>query len=307
MDTRHVEFFVAVAEELNFTRAAQRVQAAQSTVSAGIAALERQWGGALFERSTRAVTLSALGEQALPIAREVLAGVRRLGEQGAQTRAGLRGRLRFGVITNLEWLQLPSLVAQYQRENPGVDVRMSVSPRGSSGLAADLRRGRLDVALVGLRRELVAGLDLVRLSRQPYAALLPADHRLAGRSELAVTDVLAERFVDLPRGFGTRDQLDDYAQRAGGERRVAVELPDLAAVPAYVRAGLGVAIVPLPVADPAGLAIVPVRGVPPWELHLATRPGDPSAAIGAFTTMLRTWARRRSHEVPEFTPNSPGA
>lgn len=302
VDTRHLEFFVAVAEELNFTRAARRVQAAQSTVSAGIAALERQLGGALFERSTRAVTLSDLGERSLPIAREVMAGVRRLGEQGAQTRAGVRGRLRVGVITNLAWLQLPSLVASYQRDNPFVDVRMAVSPRGSSGLVADLRRGRLDAALVGLRRDRAAGLDLVRLTRQPYVALLPLGHRLATRTEVRLVDLMAEPFIDLPGGFGTRDQLDELAR---GERRVAVEVPDLGTVPAYVRAGLGVAVVPVPVPDAAQLSVVPVKGVPPWELYLATRPRDPAPAVDAFTTSLRAWARQRATEVEEFTGNSP--
>ena len=305
MDTRHLEFFVAVAEELNFTRAAARVQAAQSTVSAGIAALERQLGGALFERSTRTVTLTALGEQSLPIAREVMHGVRRLGEQGAQTKAGVRGRLRFGVITNLAWLQLPSAIARFQQENPLVDVQMSVSPRGSTGLAADLRRGRLDMTLVGLRRELLSGLDVVRLTRQPYVAVLPAAHRLADRRELGVGDLMAEPFIDLPRGFGTRDQLDAMVQTAGGQRRVAVEVPDLGAVPDYVRAGLGVAVVPVPVADVAGLVTIPVRGVPPWELLLVMRPGQPSPAVRVFADLLREWTRRRSGSINEFTGNSP--
>lgn len=294
MDTRHLEFFVAVAEELNFTRAAARVQAAQSTVSAGIAALERQLGGALFERSTRTVRLTPLGEQSVPIAREVMLGVRRLGEQGAETKAGIRGRLRLGVITNLAWLQLPSAIAQFQRENPLVDVQMSVSPRGSTGLAADLRRGRLDIALVGLRRELLSGLDVVRLTRQPYVALLPAAHGLADRAELEMADLMAESFIDMPRGFGSRDQLDALVEAAGGQRRVAVEVPDLGTVPAYVRAGLGVAVVPVPVEDAAGLVTVPIRGVPPWELLVVRRPEQPTPVVAAFATLLRAWTRQRS-------------
>lgn len=305
MDTRHLEFFVAVAEELNFTRAAARVQAAQSTVSAGIAALERQLGGALFERSTRTVTLTPLGEQSVPIAREVMIGVRRLGEQGAQTKAGVRGRVRLGVITNLSWLQLPSAIARFQQENPMVDVQMSVSPRGSTGLAADLRRGRLDMALVGLRRELLSGLDVVRLTKQPYVAVLPQMHPLASRRELEVTDLTGDPFIDLPRGFGTRDQLDAQVEAAGGQRRVAVEVPDLGMVPSYVRAGLGVAVVPVPVPDAAGLVTIPVRAVPPWELLLVTRPGQPSAAVNVFTDLMRAWTRQHSGAIQEFTRNSP--
>ena len=305
MDTRHLEFFVAVAEELNFTRAAARVQAAQSTVSAGIAALERQLGGALFERSTRTVRLTPLGEQSVPIAREVMLGVRRLGEQGAQTRAGIRGRLRLGVITNLAWLQLPSAIARFQQENPLVDVQMSVSPRGSTGLAADLRRGRLDLALVGLHHGLLSGLDVVRLTEQPYVAVLPATHALADRRELAVADLMAEPFIDMPRGFGTRDQLDSLVEAAGGQRRVAVEVPDLGTVPAYVRARLGVAVVPVPVDDTAGLSIVPVRGVPSWELLLVRRPEQPSPAVAAFAALLRAWTRQRGGAIEEFTRNSP--
>ncbi|PWJ27351.1 DNA-binding transcriptional LysR family regulator [Branchiibius hedensis] len=305
MDTRHLEFFVAVAEELNFTRAAARVQAAQSTVSAGIAALERQLGGALFERSTRTVTLTPLGEQSVPIAREVMLGVRRLGEQGAQTKAGVRGRVRFGVMTNLAWLQLPSAIARFQQENPMVDVQMSVSPRGSTGLAADMRRGRLDIALVGLRRDLLSGLDVVRLTRQPYVAVLPLTHPLARRRSLEITDLIGDPFIDLPRGFGTRDQLDAMVNLAGGQRRVSVEVPDLGTVPAFVRAGLGVAVVPVPVADGAGLVTIPMRAVPPWELLLVTRPGESSPAVDVFAGLLRDWTRARSRAVEEFTRNSP--
>lgn len=305
MDTRHLEFFVAVAEELNFTRAAERVQAAQSTVSAGIAALERQLGGALFERSTRTVTLTALGEESLPIARQVTAGVRRLGEHGAQAKAGIRGRLRVGVITNLAWLQLPSVIARFQTENPLVDVRMAVSPRGSTGLVTDLRRGRLDAALVGLRRDLLTGLDAIRLTRQPYVVLLTPGHRLAQRRDLGIEDLLDEPFIDLPRGFGTRDQLDAVAQRAGGQRRVAVEVPDLSTVPAYVRAGLGVAVVPVPVPDADGLVAVALRDVPAWELLLATASGPHSPAQEAFMALLRPWARQRSRHAQEFLGNSP--
>lgn len=305
MDTRHLEFFVAVAEELNFTRAAARVQAAQSTVSAGIAALERQLGGALFERSTRTVTLTALGEQSVPIAREVMLGVRRLGEQGAQTKAGVRGRVRFGVITNLAWLQLPSAIARFQQENPMVDVQMSVSPRGSTGLAGDLRRGRLDTALVGLHRELLSGLDVVRLTRQPYVAVLPAAHRLAARDRLGMADLMGEPFIDMPRGFGTRDQLDGLVELAGGQRRVAVEVPDLGTVPAFVRAGLGVAVVPVPVLDTVGLVTIPMLGIPPWELLLATKPGQPALAVRVFADLLRAWTRLQSDAITEFTRNSP--
>ena len=116
---------------------------------------------------------------------------------------------------------------------------------------------------------------------------------------------MAEPFIDLPRGFGTRDQLDAMVQTAGGQRRVAVEVPDLGAVPDYVRAGLGVAVVPVPVADVAGLVTIPVRGVPPWELLLVMRPGQPSPAVRVFADLLREWTRRRSGSINEFTGNSP--
>lgn len=270
MDTRHLEFFVAVAEELSFTRAAVRLDATQSTVSAGVRSLELQLRGSVFVRTTRSVQLTPLGMQALPVARQALAAVGELHGFAAATTGTLRGRVRLGIITNLEWLDVPSVLGEFRARHPLVDLSMSVSPRGSSGLLADLRLGRLDLVFCGVDDAELADLHHRRLSVQPYVAVLPAAHRWSGRDGLTLAELVDEPFVELPAGFGTRQSVDRVAGVAT-RRRIAVEVPDLAAVPAYVRAGFGVAVVPVPVEDMTGVVCVPMLDLPPWELSIAAR------------------------------------
>src|SRR6185312_1819780 len=110
MDTRQLEYFVAVAEELNFTRASVRLFAAQSTVSAGIRSLERELGAAVFDRSTKAVSLTAAGTALLPEARNAIEALDRVRSSVAPGDGGLRGRLRIGTFIGLDAVQLPQVL-----------------------------------------------------------------------------------------------------------------------------------------------------------------------------------------------------
>ncbi|OXM42451.1 LysR family transcriptional regulator [Amycolatopsis alba] len=275
METRQLECFVAVAEELSFTRAARRLYAVQSTVSATIQALEGELGVKLFDRSTRRVALSAAGTVFLPEAKAALEAVDRAREVVADASAGLRGSLRVGTLTSVGDLDLPDLLGAFHRRYPLVELQVTVSIAGSTGLAEDLRQGRLDIALLGLPESDLAGLDTKLVGSAPFVVVLPEGHRLRDRRSLTLADLAGESFVDNPRGFGNRVALDRAFEAIGTPRRVVVEVADLRAVPAYVAAGLGIAVVPdlrllsgvrtIPLDEP-GLA---------WPLTIATRGGRP--------------------------------
>lgn len=284
MDLPTVEAFVAVAEERHFGAAAARLHLVQSSVSAAIARLERELGARLLDRSPRSVVLTDAGAAVLPEARRLLAAGERM-RVAALGDAGLAGTVRFGTFSALPVLDLPAQLAAFAAAHPAVDVRLSTSPSGSTGLAADVLAGRLDVALVALPPDLTGGLALTPLARYDFAVLLPAGHALAGRAALALGDLAEEPFVDSPAGFGHRVFSDRAFAAAGVARSVRTEIADLPSLGAYVAAGLGVAVVPTALVDPQDGAVeVPLREPFGWEVALATRP-EPSPAVAAFTRL----------------------
>jgi DNA-binding transcriptional LysR family regulator len=283
MDTRHLEFFVAVADELSFTRAAVRVQAVQSTVSSGISSLEREVGAPLFVRSTRHVALSPAGRALLPQARAAVEAVTQMRHLGARAGGRVHGTIRIGMLTNLESLGLPGVLGDFHRQHPDVDLSMRTSPRGSTGLVDDVRRSRLDVAFCGLALDDLVGVHAQLLRRQPFVAVLPPGHPSTGEDAVEVEQLLDEDFIEMPVGFGTRKAVDDWLREAGLRRRVTIEVPDLSTVPAYVAAGLGVALVPEQTArDAAGVAVVPLARRPVWDLSVIARRGARAPAVDAL-------------------------
>jgi DNA-binding transcriptional LysR family regulator len=233
-----------VAEELSFTRAAQRLYAVQSTVSAAIRSLETELRTTLFDRSTRRVALSAAGAVFLPEAKAALEAVQRARAVLQEATEGLRGTIRIGTLSSIWELDLPTLLGAFHRRYPLVDIHVTVSMSGSSGLADDVRHGRLDVALLGLPESELTGLRTTVLDSRPFVALLPADHHLAGRREVTLADLAGEQFVDTARGYANRLAVDRAFDALGTPRRIVVEVADVQTVPDYVRAGLGIAVIP---------------------------------------------------------------
>ncbi|WP_432943304.1 LysR family transcriptional regulator [Kribbella sp. CA-253562] len=289
MDSRQLEYFVAVAEELSFTRAAQRLFTVQSTVSAAIRSLESDLKTTLFDRSTRQVSLSTAGQALLPEAKAALEALDRARAAVEEASTGLRGSVRIGTMTRLGLVDLADLLGAFYQRYPLVDVQVTTSPSGSSGLADDVRHGRLDVALVGLKRADLAGLDVRELATVPFVVLVPLTHHLAERAQVSLADLAGERFVDMLPGFGNRTNVDRAFDAAGLPRRVRVEVPDLTTVPEYVRAGLGVAVVPdLDPGQLPGIARLRLTGVDlTWTLSAITLRGrPPSRAVAALLDLM---------------------
>src|SRR3954470_21283123 len=184
MELRHLATFVAVAEERSFTRASERLHVVQSAVSAGVRALERELGAALFERTTRQVELTDAGHVLLPEARATLPAARGAREAVEQVRGGLRGTVALGIMQGdaLGVVNIARLLAAFRAEHP--DVELHARPSNSAAMAAQVRDGRLDFAFLALPSRRAPGLQLTPLSREPMPLAVRDGHRLAGRADV---------------------------------------------------------------------------------------------------------------------------
>ena len=289
VDQRQLEYFVAVAEELNFTRAAARTHAVQSTVSASIRALERELGARLFDRTTTRVTLTPAGRAFLPEVRRAMDALAAARAAVDEVGAGLRGRLRVGTLSGLTAVDLPALTGSFRARYPGVELQLVVAPSGTAGLLEQVRELTLDVAFVGVETRQIPGIALHPLVRYQPRLLVPSEHALASRRRVRLDHLAEESFVDVPAGFCNRARTDADFQRAGIARSVVVEVGDLTTVPEYVESGLGVAVVP-PLRAETDRRVTAVDMEPaatPWTLAVATSAATPpTRVVEAFLELV---------------------
>ncbi|GGX70169.1 LysR family transcriptional regulator [Streptomyces anandii] len=243
MELRHLQHFVAVAEDRHFTRAAERLMVSQSGLSASIRALERELQTPLFVRTTRRVTLTEAGRALLGEAERVLAQVRAAHEAVAAVQGVLRGTLSLGTEQCIAGVHVAGLLAAFRRRHPDVEIRLRQA--GSGALAEEVAAGRLDLAFAYRTR---ADTDLLRsvgLTSEPMTVLCHPEHPLAARGA-AVTpgDLGGEVFVDFHPDWGPRRTTDAAFAAAGVRRTVALEVNDVHSLLDLVDENLGVAVVP---------------------------------------------------------------
>jgi DNA-binding transcriptional LysR family regulator len=290
MELRQLECFVAVAEEANFTRAAGRLHIVQSAVSATIKSLERELGSPLLDRNSKRVLLTDAGAALLPRARATLDAAREAGEAVAEVRGGLRGTLRLGSMTSVRLIDLPSLLGEFHRRHPGVVLQTTAAPSGSQGLVDALLGHRLDLAFVSLPGPRPPGLTLFDLTSSVLDLVVPAGHPLAGRHSVSLSELAGLDFVDSPVGYGNRAVADRAFAAAGLDRRVAIEITDIATGADFVRNGLGVALLPrFVLAGARGVRTLPVTDADlDWPLSVAVAAGRaPGAAARAMIALAR--------------------
>src|SRR5690606_15105551 len=186
MDRRRLEYFIAVAEEMSFTRAAQRLHVTQSTLSAGIKALESELKAELVTRSTRSVKLTEAGSALLPEARAALEALDRARAAVEPISAGLRGSLTVGMLTSMTIVDVPALAGDFHRRHPGVRLRITMSQRGTAGLVEEIKESRMDVAFVGthVRHE---HLNVTPIKKYDLQLLVAEDHPLAQRDTVRLS------------------------------------------------------------------------------------------------------------------------
>ncbi|MFD4637535.1 LysR family transcriptional regulator [Lentzea sp. NPDC058436] len=295
MDVRQLEYFVAVAEEGSFTRAAARVHVVQSAVSAAIKTLERELGATLLDRNSQRVLLTDAGEALLPKAQAVLDAVTEAKDAVAQVRGGLTGTVRLGTLNAMTLIDLPALLGEFHRRHPGVLVRTNAATTGSIGLVELLLDRRLDVSFVSLPGEVPAGIVLDELTHSVMHLVVPHDHPLAARTEVSIAELAGLDFIDSPLGYGNRAVVDRAFAAGAVPRHVTLEMSDLFTGVDYVRHGLGIALLPgYVLRDTRDVAVLQVTGADlRWPVGLA-RPADraPSAATRALIAVVHEFLSR---------------
>jgi DNA-binding transcriptional LysR family regulator len=240
MDLRQLEYFVAVAETANFTRAAERVHITQSGVSAQIKALEQELGAQLFDRSGRAARLTDAGQVALRHARAALDAAGDLRDAIDDVNGLIRGRLRVGMVIGCEVTPLFDAFAGFHHEHP--DIELELVEANSDQLVAGVRSGDLDLALAGLAGEPPEHLASHVIASERLVALVPPDSELAGQPGLSVTALSTYPMICLPVGTGIRDVLDQARAAMGVDLSVALAATSPDTVAGLARRGLGVAV-----------------------------------------------------------------
>jgi DNA-binding transcriptional LysR family regulator len=288
MELRQLEYLVAVAEEANFTRAAERIHVAQPAVSAQIQRLERELGQTLVDRSRRAVRLTAAGAAVLPHARAALAAVRTMGVAADEVTRLVRGTVTIGTVTSHN-VDIPQLLADFHAEHPDVEITLGTDT--SDNLIENVRSGRLDVAIASVGPDEVPdGLNIEVVTDEAIEAGVCLADPLAKRKKVALADLRDRTLIALPVGAGIRNQFDRACAKAGVSPRIAFEASTPLALADLAGRGLGVAIVPASVprgrADLHALTFVPeLRG----RLVLAWRSAGP---ISPAACVLIDQARR---------------
>jgi len=272
MELRQLEYFVAVAEEANFTRAAERVHISQSGVSAQVRQLERELGAELVDRSTRTAALTPAGAAALGPARAALAAATAVRQAVDDVNGLLRGRLALAMVTACTVTPLFDALAAFHRAHPGVEVVLSEDT--SDRMVAQVRTGLVDVALVGAAGEPPADLESLTIVREGLVALAPPDHPLAGRGRrgqrrdrtVPLTRLVDHPLVCLPPGTGIRTVLDRACAARGLTPTVALQASAPDAVVDLAQRGLGLGILSASMtaalgSERPGLVSIPLTGV----------------------------------------------
>ncbi|WP_405615870.1 LysR family transcriptional regulator [Streptomyces sp. NBC_00076] len=240
MELRQLEYFVAVAEEQNFTRAAERVHISQSGVSAQIRQLERELGAELFDRSTRTATLTVAGKAALEPARAALAAAGAVGQAVGQVTGLIRGRLTVGMVTGCTLTPLFDALAAFHRAHPGVEI--SLLEDNSDRLVEGVRAGAVDLALVGTATATPDGLDALTIISERLVAAVPAGHPLANKRRVTLRDLAAHPIVCMPPGTGLRTVFDRACAAQNIQPAIALQASAADAIADLAARGLGIAI-----------------------------------------------------------------
>jgi DNA-binding transcriptional LysR family regulator len=241
MELRQLEYLIAVAEEANFTRAAQRVHISQSGVSAQIRQLEHDLGATLIDRSGRTATLTQAGDAAVKEAREILASAAALRQAVEEVTGLLGGRLTVGMVTACTITALFDALAAFHRAHPRVAITLVED--NSATLVERLRADTLDVALIGAAVESPAGLEAHPIVSERLVAAAVKDHPLSERTRLTLNDLTGLPLICMPAGTGIRTVFEDSCLSRGLKLEVALEASAAGTVMDLAARGLGVAVV----------------------------------------------------------------
>ena len=307
MELRHLRYFVAVAEELHFGRAAERLNIAQPPLSRQIRDLERELGTSLFERGPRGATLTPAGRAFLPEARLTLAQAERAQRTAQRAARGETGRLRVGFVdaaTNSGIL--PDVLGFFRMHLPSIGL--SLFEMDPLQQAEALRDGRIDIGILqSPPPDADRWLRVESVHVEPLVAALPQGHRLTNRARLSLADFSEEPFILFPRHVAPT-LYDDIMARCRGARfspRVVQEATGWHTVVSLVSAGVGLAFVPRSLSQSRhpGVTYRPVRDLrTDMGLWAIWKRGETSPVRQRFVTALKTVAQARSRSTRPRAP-----
>lgn len=276
MNLRQLEYLVAVVEEANFTRAAERLFVSQPGLSAMLRRLEDEVGAVLVDRSTRTAELTSAGQAALPHARAALAEVAAIGKAVEEVAGLVRGRLTAGMVVGCRVGPFFDALASFHQAHPGVELALREA--NSDQLIDGLVAGDLDLALAATAGEWPPEVEGFPIVEEPLVVVAPPEQPLVRRRRVRLRDVVQWPLVCLPAGTGIRSALEMACADAGLRAAVGLEAGAPDSVADLARRGLGVAVLSVSTAAAAmaqgGLEAVPI------------------ADAKVLTTLAVVWAKR---------------
>lgn len=291
MELRHLRYFIAVAEELNFTRAARRLDIEQPPLSLQIRQLESEVGTALLQRLPRGVALTDAGRVFLDEARAILAQVQQAVERAQQVARGTQGQLRVGMINSAPFHPfVPRVIREFGERYP--DVHVTLAEDTTQALALAVLKGTIDIAFL---RPLLGehdGLDVDVLFDEDMLVALPEGHALTHARTLPLTRLSNEDFVLFPReiGSGLYDEILTACRRAGFSPRIRHEIRQVTSIANLVAADLGVSLVPASMQQVLSNGVVyrSIEGdAPKARMCLAYASGRRAATVENFLALVR--------------------
>lgn len=296
VEFHQLRYFIAAAEDLSISGAAKRLHVTQPALSRQVAVLEAELGVALFDRIRKRIHLTDAGRFFLPKARQIICDAETAAQQLREQFGKARRTLRLGFLTPfLDDLVAPA-VREFRQRHPKAQVSLfELPPRAQ---IERLRNHELDAAILGnLEERDRTQFEIHRLSRHKMAAVLPEDHRLAGKKAIQLKALNRENWVSLSDAFfpGRREFLRSICQSAGFEPMIATEVDSLSMMLGAVTAGEGVAVMPAHAGKlpHAGCVIVPLAApAPATELLLVLPKVEPGRELTTLTALIAENAAR---------------
>ena len=295
MELRQLEYFIAVASEMSFSRAAQRVHVVQSALSTSVSKLEKELGVELFDRSKQQIKLTPAGELFRDHARRIIHGARLAKDSINDYLGELSGTVEVGSLISFGALDIPKILGEFHRTYPFVQIMLRLSPTGSMPHLAAIADGSLDLAFVSAPDRFPTGIQMRLLTEEPMLFVCRPDHPLAQRDRIGMAEVAKEDLIGFPAEFGLRRLVENAFAAVG----VTPHTPYEAAVnyggaSSLVRHGLGTIFMP---ASDAGrfpdLRAVPLQPEIVWPIFLAMgAPAQIAPAAARLAELLLSSAPR---------------
>ena len=291
MEFRHLRYFLMLAEELHFGRAAQRLSISQPPLSLNIQQLEASIGAQLFNRNSRGVQLTEAGQAFVPAARALLAQAVQAAQDARDVAQGQAGTLQIGFAGSMLYCGLPQILARFQLAHPR--LRLVLRELSSSQQLPELVGDRLDVGFVHTTR-VPAGFSQLRVASQPFVACLPQGHALSGLPSLALSQLAGQALVLVSRAVSPdyHERIVQLCATAGWAPEVRHELQHWLSVVSLVSQGQGVALVPAALQQSAlaGACFVPIDDLhASYDTHCLWRREGSQQALQAFTQAVQAF------------------